>query len=763
MKAKNNIRLGEIKFLIMLSIALVVLTSCSVQKHIPEEEYLYTGAKLEIEKDKNIKEFKKVESELESVLKPDPNSKFLGVRWGLYFHYKAQNNPNFITRFLNKKMGEEPVYESQVDLQHIREVLNNRLENQGFFLSDVSSEIIRNEKRKLSEARYKINVAEPYLIEDYILEADSLAIYKDIKESLEESIIEKGMRFNLNILKLERERIDRALKLKGYYNFNPDFLVFEADTNKYQMRKFDLSLRLKKEVPRVALVPYRLEKVEVHPNYTFGNRDNGESEMELNGKTYIQGEVFFKPHRLDPFILLKEDDYFNPDKSRYTSRRLGSIGAYRFINIQYELIDSLSTPEEGALKANIYLSPMKKRNFRTEVQMVSKSNNFTGPGIVATLSNRNLFKGGEILNISINFGYEMQIASGNQEGLHTIQAGLQPELIFPRMLSPIPINTNFFKYSIPKTRISLDMQFQNRSELYSLIGTTATFGYLWNANRYVSHQFNPISINYLHLANTSPQFETILSENPFLRNSLDQKFIAGITYSFTYNGLIDQLRTHQFYFNTNLDVAGNLVNLFSGSGDRPREILGLEYSQYAKIDADFRYHLRVGSAQKIAARLFAGIGIPYGNSEVMPFSRQYYSGGPFSVRAFRIRSLGPGNYNSDQSSGTGSFFDQTGNLKLEANLEYRFPIISFLKGALFADAGNVWNTKDNLLTGGKFSSKFIDELGVGVGAGLRVDVQNFVIRFDLASPIHTPYLPEGERWYFDYKNPILNFAIGYPF
>src|SRR5690606_38127672 len=189
-----------------------------------------TGAKLEIEKDKNIKEFKKVESELESVLKPDPNTKILGVRWGLYIQYKAQNNPNFITRFLNKKMGEEPVYESQVDLQHIREVLNNRLENQGFFLSDVSSEIIRNEKRKLSEARYKINVAEPYLTEDYILEADSLAIYKDIKESLEESIIEKGMRFNLNILKLERERIDRALKLKGYYNFNPDFLVFEADT-----------------------------------------------------------------------------------------------------------------------------------------------------------------------------------------------------------------------------------------------------------------------------------------------------------------------------------------------------------------------------------------------------------------------------------------------------------------------------------------------------------------------------------------------------
>lgn len=357
----------------------------------------------------------------------------------------------------------------------------------------------------------------------------------------------------------------------------------------------------------------------------------------------------------------------------------------------------------------------------------------------------------------------MQIASGGQEGLHTIQAGLEPELIFPRMLSPIPINTNFFRYSIPKTKIALSMQFQNRSQLYSLVGTTATFGYLWNANRYVSHQFNPISVNYLHLANTSSEFEEILNQNPFLKNSLDQKFIAGLTYSFTYNGLIDQQRTHQFYFNTNLDIAGNLVNLLSGGGDRPREVLGLEYSQYAKVDVDFRYHLQVGSSQKIATRIFAGIGIPYGNSEVMPFSRQYYSGGPFSVRAFRIRSLGPGNYNPEQSSGTGSFFDQTGNLRLEANLEYRFPIISFLKGALFADAGNVWNTDDNSLTGSKFSSKFIDELGIGVGAGLRVDVQNFVIRFDLASPIHTPYLPVGERWYFDYKNPILNFAIGYPF
>lgn len=765
MRVRNKIppQLNKISLLVIGYLCLASLASCSVKKHIPEDEILYTGATLEIHKPEKIKGFKKIEAELEEAIRPIPNSKFSGMRLGLYFHYKAQNDPGFLTRFLNKKIGEEPVYESHINTSHTEDVLLNRLENQGFFLSDISTEIIRNENKKQSKAIYTLDVAPPYLVENYTVEADSLPVYEAIRNTLTESFIKKDMRFKLTALKAERERIDKALKEAGYYNFNPDFLIFEADTNQYDKRRFDLYLRLKREAPKLSLIPYRIEKVEVHPNYIIGQDSLSQTQTSLNHKTYLQGEVFFKPHRLDPFILLKEGDYYDPEKSRHTSRRLGSVGAYRFVNIQYEVIDSLSTPGQGALKANIYLSPLKKRVLRTELQMVSKSNNFAGPGIVATLSNRNIFKGGELFNVSANFGYEMQIAGGSQAGLHTLQAGIEPELIFPRMLFPITISTDFFKYSIPKTKIAMGLQYQNRSELYSLVGTTFTFGYLWNANRFVSHQINPFSINYLHLADTSPEFEAILDSNPFLRSSLDQKFIAGLTYSFTYNGLVDQRKTHQFFFNTTLDIAGNLVDLISGSQEMPKKFLGLEYSQYAKIDFDIRYHLRVGSAQKIATRVFAGIGIPYGNSEVLPFAKQYYAGGPFSVRAFRIRSLGPGNYEPNQSSNTGSFFDQTGNLRLEANIEYRFPIISFLKGAVFADAGNVWNTSDNSLTGGKFGSDFINELGIGTGVGLRIDVQNFVIRFDLASPLHTPYLPTGERWYFDYKNPILNFAIGYPF
>ncbi len=327
---------------------------------------------------------------------------------------------------------------------------------------------------------------------------------------------------------------------------------------------------------------------------------------------------------------------------------------------------------------------------------------------------------------------------------------------------PFKLSDNWFKYAIPKTRMSLEIDYLSRSKLFSLASVSTNFGYVWNTNRYVTHEFNPISINYVNLAKTSPEFEQILEENPFLRSSFEQQFIAGITYAFTYNGLADAGKRHQFFLTSTLDIAGNGLSLISGGGSKPQTILGLEYAQYAKTDIDLRYHLKTGRDQKLAARVFGGIGIPYGNSEIMPFPKQYFSGGPYSVRAFRIRSLGPGTYAPE--AGSNSFFDQSGNIRLEANLEYRFPIVSFLKGALFADAGNVWNTKENeALPGGKFSSSFKDEFGIGTGVGMRIDIQGFVIRFDLAAPIRTPSLPKGERWDFDYKNPLLNFAIGYPF
>jgi outer membrane translocation and assembly module TamA len=300
--------------------------------------------------------------------------------------------------------------------------------------------------------------------------------------------------------------------------------------------------------------------------------------------------------------------------------------------------------------------------------------------------------------------------------------------------------------------------------LYALLSGTARFGYVWDANRYVTHEINPITVNYTRLINSTEDFQEILDQNAFLRRSFEQQFISGLTYSFTYNGMIDAQRTHQFFLNSTLDIAGNSISLFGQeeTPGAPKTFLGTEYAQYAKADIDFRYHLKLGEDQKIATHLFAGYGHAYGNSEVLPFIKQYFSGGPYSVRAFNIRSLGPGTFNGEVEQG--GFFDQSGNIRLEANIEYRFPIFGFFKGAVFADAGNVWNSVDNPdIPNDTFSSDFLSELGMGLGVGLRLDIQGFVIRVDVASPFHDPRLPEGERFDFQLDDPVFNFAIGYPF
>lgn len=745
-----------------------LFSACSISKYIPEDERLYTGASLEIESDSTINNENKLRLELEKVLGPEPNSKFLGMYPGLYFHYKNQKEkPGFINRFLYKKLGEEPVYQSDVKPFEIEELLRNRLENRGFFYSSANSEFIEKDKR--ASIKYKVEVPTPYRMETYTLDTLPMPIYADVQEIKDETQFSKGVRFDLTNMKLERERIDFNLKQKGYFNFNESFLIFEADTNQYKKKKFDLFLKLKKDVPSRGIVPYKILKVNIYPNYSIDADSSVVPIERYEEKNYIQEELFFKPIYLDPFVTLEEGQYYDTKKSRNTARRLSTIGSYKYVNIKYKEIDSLLTDSLGMLEADIYLSPLNKRAIRAELQAVTKSNNFAGPALALTFSNRNLFKGGETLNITAKVAYETQVASGDNAGLSSLELGLDTDLIFPRMIFPIDINEEFFEYAIPKTRASLGFSYLNRTKLYSLLSGNVLFGYSWEANRYITHQVNPISLAYTRLTDTTTEFEDILNDNPFLRRSFEQQFISGLTYSFTYNGMVDSFKRHQIYFNTTFDIAGNMVSLFgkenpsintTNTESTPKTFLGLEYAQYAKADIDVHYHLKLNKSQLIATRLFAGYGYAYGNSEVLPFVKQYFSGGPYSIRAFRIRSLGPGSYNEELNP-NGSFFDQSGNIRLEANAEYRFPIFQYLNGALFVDAGNVWNSKENeSLPGGKFSGNFLSELGMGTGFGIRVDIQGFVIRLDWAVPFHDP---SEQNFDFDVEQSVLNFAIGYPF
>jgi len=521
-------------------------------------------------------------------------------------------------------------------------------------------------------------------------------------------------------------------------------------------------------------VPFEIKEIHVFPKYSLDTSEGVKSAdtTVLNDVEFIQSEVFFRPDRLYPYLFIQEGEHYSPENESYTSKRLNSLKTYRFVNIRY-VEDSLLENGKGQLTANIYLSPLSKRSFRSELQMVSKSNNFVGPSLNFEYLNRNLFKGGEALRLSSKIGYEAQLNSGDIEtGLNSIETGVAAELIVPRMVTPFPIKEKF-RYSIPKTKFKLSYNLLNRSQWFNLNSFLAVYGFEWNPNIFVTHNLNPISINYIDIGNESEAFLNLLEGNPFLARSFEQQFIPALSYSFQWSQLVRNIKRNRFYLSFNTEFAGNALalaqNIGGVTGD-DKKFWGQRYAQFSLFDFDLRNYQNIGKESRLVSRVFVGVGLPYGNSVSLPYSKQYFSGGPNSVRAFRIRSLGPGNYKPEGPADGTSFFDQAGDIKIEANLEYRFPLISFLKGAVFTDAGNVWlRNADG--RNGKFTSNWINEMGIGSGVGLRVDIEFFVIRLDVAAKVRKPG-PNGFQWQDSFElgdkswrqeNINWNFGIGYPF
>lgn len=750
--------------------------SCSTTKNLQQGERLYEGGKLQVKDTESSKYKKELERDLEEVNKPNPNKKIGGIRLGLWAHQKVERDKaGFYAKWVNKRIGEEAVLLNQVNISSVQKLMKNRMENLGYFNSKIEYEVVENKKTGYVE--YEISPGNRIHI-------DSIH-YKKVGEQKVDSLIshyleeEKPIKenepFSLQKLKDTRTDISEFLKNQGYYYFSSNNLLFEADTlSTEKQNKAIMELRIKDDASELALVPFEIEEIHVFPKYTLDTSEGANSgdTTVLNNVEFIQAEVFFRPDRLYPYLFMKEGELYSPENERYTNKRLNSLKTYRFVNIRYQE-DSLLENDIGQLTANIYLSPLNKRSFSSELQAVSKSNNFVGPNLNFEYLNRNLFKGGEALRLSTKIGYEAQLNSGNIEtGLNSIETGVAAELIFPRMVTPFPIEEKF-RFSIPKTKFKLSYDLLNRSQWFNLNSFLAVYGFEWNPNIFVSHKLNPISINYISIGNKSEAFSTLLQDNPFLARSFEQQFIPGMSYSFQWSQLVRNIKRNRFFFAFNADFAGNALALAQNMGGvrgDDKKFWGQSYAQFSRFDFDLRNYQNIGKESRLVSRVFAGFGLPYGNSVSLPYSKQYFSGGPNSVRAFRIRSLGPGNYQAENATDGTSFFDQAGDIKVEANLEYRFPLISFLKGAVFTDAGNVWlRNADG--RDGKFTSNWINEMAIGSGIGLRVDIEFFVIRLDVATPLRKP-TDNGFQWQERFEmgnkswrqeNINWNFGIGYPF
>jgi outer membrane protein assembly factor BamA len=494
--------------------------------------------------------------------------------------------------------------------------------------------------------------------------------------------------------------------------------------------------------------------------------------MMVDSVIFTETETKIKPWAILRSVTLRKNDLYSRKKHNATLNRLMTMGTYKFVRIKFSDRDSA----DNLLTMRIMLTPMPKRTLRAEANMVSKSNDFFGPRLNVNYTNRNAFNAAELLNVELGGSFETQM-SGKYKNLFSYSFNSKAEILFPRF-APFRIR-NDNSFYVPKTRLTLGYNYLKRIAYFDLTSIQFIYGFKWRETISKEHELNPVNINLTSVLNRTPEFNELLQSNPFIKKSYEEQFIAGAVYSYLYNEQVLVGKRDQFYFNITTESSGNLLSAYSklngeeASEVNPSKIGGIVYSQFLKVSIDTRNYINFKHG-KFVQRLFAGAGKPYGNSSTLPYIKQFFSGGPNSIRAFPINSIGPGTY-SLQATQASLFLQQGGDIKLEGNLEYRFDIFKSIKGALFADAGNTWLFRSNpAVTEEPFSfSEFYKEIAVGTGVGLRFDISFFVIRFDLGVPLRKPWLEENQRWVIkqiNFRDPvwrsdnlILNVAIGYPF
>ena len=754
---------------------LLISASCSNIKYLPKGEKLYIGGNVKIEGDSIKKSEKKaLQTELKGLLRPKPNTTILGLRPKL-LAYNIAGTPKKakgLRSWLKNKIGEPPVFASSVDLKKNQSVLQNRLENKGYFQAVVTGDT--TSKNRQVKAEYLAALGPRYLISSVNFPVDSGLLEKAILASSSKTLLKSNEPFNLDVIKGERERIDQNLKEKGFYYFSPDYLYVRVDSTVGQHR-VNLYVTVKPETPTLVRRPYTIKDIYIYPNFnlTQSQIDTSKADAILHKGYYvIDKEKTFKPDVFSRSMFFKSGEVYNRTDHNLSLSRLVNLGSFKFVKNRFERNQSSFDP---SLDAYYYLTPLPRKSFRGEVLGTTKSNNLTGSELSLSWRNRNTFRGAEQLSIRGYGSFEVQV-SGTQSGFNTYRLGTEATLSIPRFLIPfVDINTS--DAFVPRSKFTLGYEILNKRKLYSLNSFRASAGYNWKENIRKEHELNLLSINYVQPANITPLYDSILATNITLAKTVEKQFIFGTTYSFTYNDQPEVARKNNIYFNGNIDLAGNILGLLKGAdyttGDTAT-LFGARFSQYAKVDGDFRYYFKTGRNSKIASRLIGGVGYPYGNSPELPFIKQFFVGGSNSIRAFRARSVGPGTYRLDDSSTDNFLPDQSGDLKLEFNTEYRQKLAGIVHGALLLDAGNIWLFRDNPdKPGAKFSKEFLSEMAVGTGVGLRFDLSFLVLRTDLAFPIRKPWLPKENRWVFDQikfadkqwrrENLVFNLAIGYPF
>ncbi|NSW44461.1 MAG: BamA/TamA family outer membrane protein [Bacteroidales bacterium] len=763
-------------FLIFLT-ASIFLISCYPTRFVPDNEYLLKRNKIVIH-NKYIDKY-----ELESYIRPKVNRKIL---WTIPFHLYVYNlsrigkERKWKTK-LGNVIGEPPVIVNKIDIIKSKEQIKLYLKTKGYYNASVDDSLHILSPKK-AEVIYYINSRKPFIIDSVNFETKDPIIANYLFESKNQSYIKKGNFLDEEVLQLERNRITMLLKNLGYYYFTKDFVFFNVDTTLGDKKVLITTVIINNinndiETPHQK---YVIDSVFVFHNYNpkqaLQNKSQYFSQLDtIEYKNIIligTDKPMYKPALLERMNFIKPHQYYNQKDAEITYNKYISLNNFRLVNIHF-----IESGRRTGLNCNIELTPLQKQFYQIEAEGTNSSGNL---GVAGNLiyNNRNLFGGAQKLNIRLHGSIERQTAviQQNDEQIQTylpfnsLETSLESKLQFPSFVFPF-ISEKFIKYNNPITQVQGSYSFQQRPD-YTRTISTLTFGYEWNGNKNLKHFVNPIELNYVQIPFISWRFNRLI-RGTFLESSYLNHMETISSYGFLFNDpKVGKNKQNTIFIRGKFETSGNLLYTYFHEikkqiQDTSYQLFSVPFSQFVRAEMDLRYYKFIGKNTKIVYRLYGGAGYPYGNSSVLPFNKQYFSGGASSIRAWAVRSLGPGSVNDTTYQGV---YNQTADVKLEGNLEYRFKLFWVIEPALFVDVGNIWDIykKENRENGVFKLDKFYNDLAIGYGIGLRFNFGFFIFRSDFSLKGKDPAESIGNRWLFIQRKHVrddftINIGIGYPF
>lgn len=762
--------------IIHIVVFLLMLTGCSVNKFIPEGQYLLDNVKVESD-NKEIRP-----SQMNQYVRQTPNAKWFSLfRFPMYIYgASGLDSTKWINRFW-RKIGDAPVIYDRVQAEETQNEIGKAVQNMGYMGATVDLEEDSDGNRM--KIRYVIHSSEPYIVDHLAYDIADNRIRDFLQADSARSLLYEGMRFDVNVLDQERSRITQDLQGRGYYRFNKDFITFRADTM-LNTHKVDLTMnilpyRRRKEDPPQEHRQYRLRKV----NYLFDTDLSSLSESAFRGfdslsyqnvNFYYKDKLFLRPQVITDYNYLKPGRIFSNRDVQDTYTALSRLHILKYSTIRF---NEVQENDSIYLDAYVALSRNKNKSISFEVEGTNSAGDL-GAAASVSFSHKNLFRGSETFTIKLRGAYEAVTGLEGYANSNYTEYGIESSLNFPEFM--FPFLSHDFKRKIRATsEVGIKYNWQFRPEFERTLAA-ASWSYHWSRRGKATHRLDLVDINYIYMPYVSDAFKSYLDRmdevNPLLRYSYEDLFIVRLGYTYTYNSSgASSLKTslrNSYSFRFNIEEAGNLLYGFSRLVNKSRkdgayQLGNISFAQYVKADFDYAKNFMIDERNSLVFHTGLGIAYPYGNSKSMPFEKLYFSGGANSVRGWSVRSLGPGSYKGDGNSI--DYVNHTGDIKLDINLEYRTFLFWKLNGAVFVDAGNVWNIREqgNKSEGLFRFDRFYRQIAVSYGLGIRFDLDFLILRFDAGMKAVNPMYTGRDRYPIISprlgRDMAFHFAVGYPF